>query len=162
MTGAFETAAEIEIAIASMFNPRQNAIAPNVSWGFGLHECDLLIITKAGYAIEVEIKVTKSDIIADQKKRHHHHSNKIRKLYFAIPKKLEPHSDLIPLAAGIITVDYRGHKRITRAALPNRTAVKLEPKEVNEIYRLAALRIWGLKRKILALKGIQSVMEMDV
>ena len=71
------TTPEIEVRVASFFNPRQNIIVPNISWGVNLHECDLLIIRKSGYGIEVEIKVSKSDLIADAKKPHHHHDIKV-------------------------------------------------------------------------------------
>jgi hypothetical protein len=53
--------AEMEVELGRYFNYRQNIIVSNVSWGLGIHECDLLIITKSGYATEVEIKVSLSD-----------------------------------------------------------------------------------------------------
>jgi len=61
---------DIEFAVAKYFNFRKNLIVPNVSWGFNIHECDLLIVRKSGYAIEVEIKISKSDFKADFKKIH--------------------------------------------------------------------------------------------
>ena len=67
---AFDTAAEIEVVVAQYFDPRRNVIVPNVWWGWGLrHECDLVVMTKTGYAYEVEIKVSRSDLKADLKKR---------------------------------------------------------------------------------------------
>jgi len=36
---------DIEIAIANLFNPRKNLIIPRVSWGFAIHECDVLIVS---------------------------------------------------------------------------------------------------------------------
>jgi hypothetical protein len=99
-------AAEIEIAVARYFHPRVNLVVPNVSWGMGLHECDLLVITRAGYAYEVEIKISKSDLKKDREKRHCHVSSRISRLYFAIPKELENCIDYVPERAGIISVDY--------------------------------------------------------
>ena len=76
------TVSEIELAVAHYFDPRRNIIVPNVWWGMGFnYECDLLVLTKAGYAYEVEIKTTKSDLKADLKKEHGHKSDKIRKLF---------------------------------------------------------------------------------
>jgi hypothetical protein len=40
--------------------------------GMGLHECDVLGITKAGYLVEFEIKRSRSDFRADFKKKHKH------------------------------------------------------------------------------------------
>ena len=47
---------KMEIAIARSWNYRRHLIVPNVSWGFGVHECDLLVISPSGYATEIEIK----------------------------------------------------------------------------------------------------------
>jgi len=62
------TSKEIEILVADYFNYRANLIVPNVSWGLGVHECDILVLTKAGYAWEVEIKTSVADVKADLKK----------------------------------------------------------------------------------------------
>jgi len=100
---------EMEIAVANHFNARQNLIVPNVSWGFCIHECDLLIVTKAGYLYEVEIKVSRGDLKNDMKKQHNHYDSRIKNLYFAIPKKLEKDIEFIPKEAGIMLV----HKKET-------------------------------------------------
>jgi hypothetical protein len=144
----YQTAAEIEIKIAQWFNYRTHLIVPNVCWGASLHECDLLILTKAGYALEVEIKVSKGDIIRDSKKLHQHRSEKIKRLFFAIPKKLEKHIGLIPEHAGVITVDETGYCRLIRNAKPNRAAKKWGDKDRFNIARLGAMRIWNLKEKL--------------
>lgn len=49
--------AHLQIACARYFNPRKNVIVPNVSWGMALHECDILVMTPAGVAYEVECKI---------------------------------------------------------------------------------------------------------
>jgi len=142
------TAKEIEIRIAKWFGYRTNLIVPNVSWGAGLHECDILILTKAGYALEVEIKVSKGDIIKDGEKRHQHRSEKIKRLYFAIPKKLEKHIALIPVRAGVITVEETGNCELIRNAEVNRAAKKWGDEDRFNIARLGAIRIWDLKEKL--------------
>ena len=79
---------EVELAVAKYFNPRQNHDIPNVSWGFNIHECDLLILTKSKFLYEVEIKISRADLIKDKDKGHKHKHKKIRKLYFAIPENM--------------------------------------------------------------------------
>jgi hypothetical protein len=99
------TTSDMEYAIMNYFNVRVNIIVPNVSWGMCLHECDLLIVTPAGYATEVEIKVDKYDLIKDKEKQHKHESKKIKSLYFGIPDYLLEYKSHIPEHAGIIVVD---------------------------------------------------------
>jgi len=61
------TTPEMECALAGWFDYRQNLIVPCVYWGVGYytHECDLLIVSRAGYVTEVEIKISRSDLRAD-------------------------------------------------------------------------------------------------
>ena len=62
-------AIDIELAVSNYLNPRTNLIVPNVHWGMCLHECDLLVITRSGYAWEVEIKVSRVDLIKNKEKK---------------------------------------------------------------------------------------------
>ena len=78
---------EIEIAIASYFGISRHIIVTNISWGLNLHECDILIIRESGYAVEVEIKRSKQDLLNDFKKQHGHRSKKIKELWYAIPEE---------------------------------------------------------------------------
>ena len=150
----YHTAAEIEFAIATQyFNTRQNLIVPNVSWGLGLHECDLLVLTTAGYAYEVEIKVSKADLVKDKLKKHGHSSNSIKKLYFAIPAKLAKHIEHIPRHAGVIVVTTTGLCRLIAEAEMNKHAPKFSDAERLQLARLGALRIWGMKEKLLNQKA---------
>jgi hypothetical protein len=164
------TTTEIELAIARYYGTREHIIVPNISWGFDyMHECDMFIIKKNGYAVEVEIKRSKSDLINDFKKPHHHKSNRIREFFYAIPKKnLEEWGKLIPKHAGIIvywkTKDEIWDKKkrrwsgefkwVTRAgrirnAEINKTARKLTTEEQLKVARLGCLRIWNLKQKLI-------------
>lgn len=151
----------MEVAIANYFNYRQNIIVPNISWGLGMHECDMFIVTKAGYCTEVEIKRTKADLLADFEKKHKHKDrrNRIKEFYYAIPESLlatcEP---LIPKEIGIIVcerseyhVDYV-YAHIHRKTTPNRTAVPLTQKEIYKVAHLGTMRIWSLKNKIIKMK----------
>ena len=92
----YMTCAEIELKLVKWFNPRTHLIVPNVSWGFTSHECDLLIMSKSGYLIEVEIKVSLPDLKKDLLKKHGHKEDRIKYLYFAIPQKLEKYIEYIP------------------------------------------------------------------
>lgn len=145
------TSFEIEIAVARYFNPRVNICVPNVSWGLGLHEVDLLILTKNGYAYEVEIKTTKSDLRADLKKHHGHHHYKISRLYFAIPYELQCSADLIPRRAGILIVDNHDSDmpwcQCVRQADVNHN-YQFTAAERMALARLGTMRIWTLKEQI--------------
>lgn len=154
------TTIEIELAVAQYFNFRQNVIVPNVSWGFGLHECDLFLIKKSGVAVEIEIKISKSDLLKDFEKGHKHidRQNRITEFYYAMPEDLyEKCKDLIPENAGIITcwrwTDYKKRDRVSarREREPKRIkgARKLTDEEKFKIARLGTMRIWSLKDKLI-------------
>ena len=156
---------EIEIAIMEYFDIRQNLIVPNISWGIAnLHECDILSLSKAGYATEVEIKVSKSDLLKDKEKGHGHRHNHIAQLFFAVPKKLEDIAlSAIPERAGLFVVEkhrYRVpgfdnvYKFVTgiimvRQCERNKNAVKWSEKERYQLARLGTMRILALKKKII-------------
>lgn len=148
------TTLEMEIALAQYFGIRQNLIVPNVSWGMDTHECDLFILTPSGYGWEVEIKVSKADLIKDKEKRHGHNSGKIKYLYFAIPDYLEKYIFEIPLRAGVIVVrpnkNYECGYWCEKFRRPGANGnYKYTDSERLKIARLGALRIWGLKKKLL-------------
>ncbi len=69
----------------SPFYIRQNIVVPNCDWGFLNHEADLLVLSKAKYLTEIEIKRTWSDFMADFKKRHTHYDPKLSHFYYAVP-----------------------------------------------------------------------------
>jgi len=147
-----ETAKEIELRVAHWFGIRQHLIVPNVSWGLLPHECDLVVMRSSGYLIEVEIKISKSDLIADLKKPHMHQSNMIKMLYFAMPEKLLPAIEHVPERAGILIVSKTGYVRLLREAAENRSATKLSGEDMFQLARLGALRIWRLEQKLLEAK----------
>lgn len=152
------TTPEMECALASWFDYRINLIVPNVYWGFSynMHECDLMIVSKAGYVTEVEIKISRSDLKADAKKSHGHRNARIKYLYFAVPAKLEQAAlEFAPERAGIITVApelrFKGYgPRCRRIREPTciKHVSKMTERERYKVARLGALRIWNLKRKL--------------
>ena len=151
---------EMEVSIMKMFGIRQNIIVPNISWGFdGIHEIDLFVLRKSGLAIEVEIKRSLSDLKADFNKTHHHKSDRISKMYYAIPEELlEKSISLIPNDCGIILC-YKinnnqkniARARIYREAKLRKNSRKLTLEEQFKIARLGCLRILGLKEKLIKL-----------
>ena len=166
---------DIEIAIIKAYRPRQNLIVPNVAWGIhdshynSLHECDILILSNTGYATEVEIKVSKADLLKDASKRHHHCHNLIRRFYFVVPEKLKEIAlTSIPENAGLIVVSlkeitnyhwhYGGGKteykeiitrvEIVRECKINSQAQKWDAKQRYQLARLGTMRILALKQKL--------------
>ncbi len=140
-------------------NIRRNLIVPNVSWGMflgarALHECDLLCLTKSGYATEIEIKVSKSDLMKDKHKEHGHVHNHIARFYYAVPKKLEETAlQVIPERAGLFVVEknhYRGHSvALSKQCKRNKSAIKWTNDERTKLAELGAMRILRCKEKIL-------------
>jgi hypothetical protein len=151
---------DIEIEVIKGFNPRQNIIVTNVSWGIvnakykALHECDVLILSGSGYATEVEIKVSKADLLKDGEKKHHHNHNLIRRFYYAVPKELEQVAlETIPDHAGLIIITKISDARRNRLTWvkqckPNKEAVKWTDNQRMQLARLGTMRILGLKQKI--------------
>jgi len=167
---------EMEIAIARHFGFRANYIVPNISWGAGLHECDMLVINcKTGVATEIEIKISISDLKADFKKRHGHRSKKIKYLYYAVPlSMLGACKEFLGESTGIITVErvipderqpwttfLRSH--LHRRAKKNGD-YHWQEHEILNVTRLGCMRIWALKetvvskhREILQIKNGNSI-----
>jgi hypothetical protein len=152
--------AEIEIAIARLFGIRRNIIAPNISWGLNIHECDMLIIRESGYAVEVEIKRSKQDLKNDFLKRHQHSTNKTKEFYYAIPD--EYYDDWKHLifnstqVCGIITYRYTSGlivAQIKDRAPTKKNCRKLSQVEMLKAAKLGCMRIWDLKQ-VLFNKGI--------
>lgn len=147
------TATEIECLVAGLWGYRQNLVVPNVHWGMGLHECDILILSKSGWASEIEIKVSKSDLKKDASKGHGHNSSKIKYLYFALPDFLAE-SEFIPARAGVIAIIpvHKGigfYAKLIRHAEPNKSAKKWDEKDRAALMRLGCMRIWSLKSALI-------------
>jgi len=138
---------EIEFWVAHHFNIRTNLVVPNVSWGLGVHECDLLICSKSGYCTEVEIKVSASDLKKDLTKGHSHKNIKIKYLYFAIPSYLAQYIEYIPKKAGIFIITSKHKVFCIAKPVQNKDCRPLTLQEQYEMARLGALRIWNLKNR---------------
>jgi hypothetical protein len=155
----FPSLYEMEIAIAQFYEYRRNIIVPNISWGIGIHECDILVIRSTGYCLEIEIKRSKSDTIADLKKEHHHKDGRISGLLYAFPDELiESCRDLIPENAGILSIyrDKRSKKfkaKLIKKEKRNINCRKLDTKEMLRIAHLGTMRIYSLKEKIVKMEN---------
>lgn len=149
------TCIEIECLVARLWGYRQNIIVPNISWGAGLHECDLLVLSKAGYATEVEIKISRSDLKKDASKGHGHESDRIRYLYFALPEKLLTCLEFVPQRAGVIAIrPYLGREdgfyaEVVRQPEINTHARKWSDRERSNLGRLGCMQIWSLKSSLI-------------
>jgi hypothetical protein len=168
----------IETALAtqysSPFNYRRGLLVPNVYTGLNLrHECDLLYVTGAGVAHEIEIKTSKSDLKRDLSKPHGHVSDKIKYLWFAVPEDLKEQvvahidnysvlreqlwkdkdkrwsgykiGDPVANAGIIILKEYgEGGAQVVVLRKPKANpARKLTPAEITKLHYLAYLRYWS-------------------
>lgn len=140
------TSALIEVSLARYFDYRRNYIVPNVHWGLNLHECDILVVTKAGYATEVEIKVSVADMRADFDKPHGHRSNRIKQLYYCVPQPLqEKILPLVPEHAGLLVVNPRSCQITCVKPAVTKQSLAFKEYEIRKLLELGTLRIWDLK-----------------
>jgi len=165
---------DIEIAVVScIFPPRQFMVIPNASWGMQLQfEADLLVITKANWAYEVEIKTSLSDARADQKKskskieyvdglykrieKTKHEDGKpqnkyIKGFYYAFPECLyEKILPILPAYAGIIVVSRYPNNYCYAHFKRSATFQKVEKYPVNKLIqagRLMQIRYWEILKR---------------
>lgn len=144
-------------------------LVDNCSWPGS--ECDVLGVTMDLRLIDVEVKISRSDLKADAKKekwwqRLSHaeaqrrgvdfwehrdpvtHPRKVWKHYYALPRAIwKPELlDCLPsTASGVLLLDDRGGKLqvwCERRAVPAKDAYRLTPAEVLDIARLQNLRMW--------------------
>jgi hypothetical protein len=154
----YETALEIETAIARHFRYWQNLVVPNCWWASKInlnHEADLIVVTLANIGYEIEIKVSKSDLAADKKKDHHHFSTWINKLFFAMPEKMcRPDCfELIPDDAGILSVNPKGFVLEIRKATVKNKGVHVTDQMKFRIATLGYIRLYHAKAKIIQLQS---------
>ena len=141
---------ELEYELAEWFGVRTHLIVPNVFWGFGLpYEADMVVVTRARYAWEVEIKVSRADLKADKRKRHQHSGTQFKRLYFAMPEDIyDP--GLVPDRAGVILArrEYGVIGFRLERAPKERKVEPLTDSEYRKLLELCAMRVWTLKRNL--------------
>ena len=157
-------AKNMERILVDHFNPRVNIIVPNVGYGLQLHDCDLLILTKSNYAIEIEIKISAADLRIDKHKRHGHvdRKNRIKTLYFAVPPALKELAlTECPERAGIIVVYGERHRKYYEGVDPHieivrkptvNKSIPFTDSERNHLLHLGIQRYWSCKSKLLLYK----------
>jgi hypothetical protein len=146
------TARDIEVAVAKHFDYRRNLIVPNISWGLLDYEADILVLSAAGYASEVEIKVSRSDLRRDSKKQHGHRSDLVKAFWFAVPEAIVDFAlEHIPEDAGLLGIWERQRRggpgsifeaRPHRFPTPRPHSRKFTESERHQMARLAAMRYW--------------------
>ena len=159
------TADHIELALTrhgGPFDCRPWLVVDRVSWGFNIHECDLVAVSSNGYAHEIEIKVSASDLRRDSKKRHGHRdqdprgygyrmrtgkrTSRITCFWFAVPEALVKVAETeIPVGAGLIGVDDDGRARRVRKPQRIQGARKLSLNEYAILARLGTIRYWAMR-----------------
>lgn len=143
---------DLEILVMKRFDNRVNLIVPNVSWGLGLHEIDVLVLSKDNYATEIEIKISKADLLKDSLKRHQHISSLIKYFYFCvIPELKEVALETIPIRAGLL-VPVKTNQgmalQMVKPAIKNAYATKWSNEQRLKLGHLGSMRILGLKEKL--------------
>lgn len=151
------TTPEMELAVAGrfgVFSGTRYVVLPRSRWGLATwgiyHECDLLALSRAGVLHEIEIKISRSDLLADAEKRHAHESPAISKLWYAVPKELEEFAlEHIPGTAGLIRCYPRrsGFGSVTARAATGRRVLPAAPEMVAHIHELIACRYWSERER---------------
>jgi hypothetical protein len=165
---------DIELAIMGSYKIRSTIIVPNVTEISGLvsFEADVLAVTNSGYAHCYEIKVSRSDLLADFKKKHHARINEVFyngktgiELYFgrlkyfsyAVPDSLKDVAlEKIPAFAGLYLYkpgNYPDIPKFWQERAPQKLFdKKWTDKELANLGRLAAMRLPSLMGAIKSLK----------
>jgi len=159
---------DMELAIFREFSKSGNIVVNNFCHTIvGLHECDMLILNPRGYATEIELKISTSDLRADFKKFHGHINSHIARFFYAVPKKLVKLAlELIPERAGLYSIsnktimpaikNYYGYHpewvwykiEIIRKAKRTKNAHRWTDEERLKLAVSGSWRIFPLKKKI--------------
>lgn len=158
------TAREIGRALFwNVFNGRHLVIVPDCQWTGA--ESDMLVVRNDLRLVDIEIKISRSDLKADAAKDKwfdipprywgqpegirtpRSHPAKIWKHYYCMPSEMWDDRLLqhIQPASGILFIRSRDtHPIVTvkRQAKPNREAKQIDAEDVCDIARLAQVRMW--------------------
>lgn len=133
---------------------RSNLCVPNVSWGMGIqYEADLLVVTKAGYCTEYEIKRSYADFLADMKKDESAHKAPwVYRFYYVIPesikdKVLKYFNNKGGELPGIISYDERGMIDICGGYPYVKGGRRMFLEEQLKVAKLGTMRYWSLRNK---------------
>lgn len=146
------TTSEMELCLV---NPKKGVfpftrymILPRARWGIHKinHECDMIALSKNNVLTEIEIKISKSDLIADKRKRHNHKSDVISRLFYAVPEHLVEFAlTFIPEYAGLIKC-HNGYSTIIKRPTYKKSD-KLSESDIKHMYELLQMRYWSEKTR---------------
>lgn len=125
----------LQCALARHYDWRIQEMFFNVEFGGGV--ADVVMVTKARYIVEFEIKISLSDWNADQHKDKWQHPSrkKISRFYYVVPEWLAAKApDWLPPNAGIISVTEGGYCKVVKEA-PKSMAYKATVKDYAKFYR---------------------------
>ena len=167
---------EIARALAvQVFHRRALVMVPNCMWTG--NECDLLVVRNDLRLIDVEVKISRSDLKADAKKdkwvdvkaytetghwippalreyKKLHWPRKIWKHYYALPEAVwkDGLHECIPEASGVLFMrdkkDGTVGVHVHRQAKPCKDAERLTPEQVMDIARVLTVRYWDRYAKL--------------
>jgi len=147
----YQTTLGIEIALAEKFKHKDNIILTNQGRSVGCHECDILVIDDNFNASEIEIKISKNDLMGEKKKKHSHYDERIGEMYFCIPIDLYEKiqiSEYIYDEAGVL-VSLPGRRiKLKRRAKNRGTGEKFSANEVITLVKNGLSKLTTLKTKI--------------
>lgn len=134
---------------------RSNLCVPNVSWGMGIqYEADLLVVTKAGYCTEYEIKRSYADFLADMRKDESAHKAPwVYRFYYVIPasirsKVLEYFKDKGEETPAIVCYYENGHIDFCGGIPYVKGGRRMFLEEQLKIAKLGTMRYWNLRNKV--------------
>lgn len=136
------TERDAQRVLARHFDPYQQTVVPNCYFAGG--EMDLLVVSKAGYLIEVEIKLSRSDWKADAAKSKWSMPERrfVSRFYYAVPPELCPAAppEWVPPTCGILHLleFVREHRKAERM----RAAPKLTDQQMLHILASPYHRWW--------------------
>jgi len=120
------------------------------------HECDMLAITRAGYSVEFEIKISRSDFKADASKTFKHFAlakgdpNGPSRFFYVVPQGMITVEE-VPAWAGLIcavpneqNTSIRSLREVKKA--PKLHTVPIREKVVDHIRGVFYWRFWNLRR----------------
>lgn len=139
----------------SPFHARRHiAVVPNVSWGLIPWEADLLVLSKARYLSEIEIKISMADWKADLAKtkfrpdaysEYERPEKLVKFFWYAAPPELAKRFEEVGIAdtAGVLSV---GDNKVDvlRYAKANPKAEKFDDDKTMKLLRLSALKAWRM------------------
>lgn len=142
----------IQRALYWHFRSGAKAVMPNWS-PRGWYECDVLVVMKSGFTVEIEIKLSRFDFLADVKKGNKHAQLadelparwRPTRFFFAFPAGMVRDSE-VPEWAGIIHVEvglnsYPG-LWIHRPA-PRRKTERFSDRDLKRMYENSYYRMWN-------------------